>query len=278
MTGAILFGSRNVLRISVPWVFEVLEELNRVESIEGDCDPFQGRVTLWAINQKIEALFNESVYRPFLRSSFTSANDLNVKLRELIYVDDTSSPLDENDKVQAIVLVNNFKTIFVAELTSLPIMLVMPKGGYDVSILVERGFELFPPALSAKVPEAIEDANQVGKALAFEMATACGFHAFRVLEATLKRYWDATAKCSRPNLETIGTFANELEKGKYGDTKIWETLRQIAKLHRNPIIHPEVLLSVDEAIATVAISSSAISAMLAHLPDVPLTTSSVGQP
>jgi hypothetical protein len=263
-----------LLRISIPWIFDVLAELNKAAGIKAEKDPFLARTSLHAINQKIEALFNESVYRPFLRTSYSDANDLNIKLREIIYTDDIHSNLDERDKLSAIWLVERFKTIFIAELATLPIMLAMPKGGYDVAVLLERGWEIFPQELSNKVPEALKDANEAAKALAFELGTACGFHTFRVLEAVLKRYWDAVAGKKRPNLETIGSFARAMTDDGIGDPKVRETLKQVASLHRNPIIHPEVILTVEEAIGIIGISRSVISAMLAVLPEQNPTTTS----
>ncbi len=55
---------------------------------------------------------------------------------------------------------------------------------------------------------------------------------------------------------------------------MWASLQQLARLHRNPIIHPEVILTVDEAITILGIVRSVIGAMLAVLPDVPPTTGS----
>jgi hypothetical protein len=166
------------------------------------------------------------------------------------------------------------KTVFLAELSTLPSFLVTGKEGYDLTILIEHGTRLFPGTLAAKVPEAVRDAREVGKAIAFELSTAAGFHIFRVVEAVLKRYWDhVSSKTARPRLETIGTYAAALEDNTFGDAKVWESLKQLGKLHRNPLIHPEVILDVGEEIEILGISRSVIGAMLKVMPDVPTTTS-----
>jgi hypothetical protein len=150
---------------------------------------------------------------------------------------------------------------------------VQPKEGYDVSLLTAAGSILFPKSLLQKVPEAETDSMEAGKALAFELATSCGFHVFRIVESTLKRYWDEVSdKKDRPKLETIGSYSIELDKGKFGDEKVWESLKQLAKLHRNPLIHPEVILSVEEAIGIVGIARSVVGMMLQKLPDAAPTT------
>jgi len=57
-----------------------------------------------------------------------------------------------------------------------------------------------------------------------------------------------------------------------GDEKILSTLEQMAKLHRNPLIHPEVVLTMNEAIATAGIARSVATAMLDSLPSLAPTT------
>ena len=79
-----------------------------------------------------------------------------------------------------------FKPVFISEVSILPVFLVMEKEGYDINLLIDDGKKLFPAALALKVPEAVRDALEIGKAIAFELPTAGGFHIFRVVEAVLK--------------------------------------------------------------------------------------------
>lgn len=114
---------------------------------------------------------------------------------------------------------------------------------------------------------------EVGKCLAFEVPTACGFHTYRVVEAVLRRYWDeVTGNRKRPEPETLGKFAAELQDAKLGDPRVIEAIRYIAKHHRNPLAHPDVVLTIDEAFASVGHVRSVITYMLSVLPDLPLTT------
>jgi hypothetical protein len=176
---------------------------------------------------------------------------------------------------------DQFKTVFLSELSTLPSFLVAGKESYDTNLLIDEGFRLFPQSLPLKAPEAVHDAMESGKTIAFELATAAGFHIFRVVEAVLKRYWDhVSSGAPRPKLQTIGNFATEMEKSKFGDQKVVESLKQLAKLHRNPLIHPEAVLTVEESIETLGIARSVVGAMLRSLPDVPPTTTtpSTAQP
>jgi hypothetical protein len=125
----------------------------------------------------------------------------------------------------------------------------------------------------AKAPEVEKDAKEAGRALAYELATACGFHTFRIVESVVRRYWDAVSDGEeRPKLQTLGTFASLMDARKIGDEKIVESLKQLTKLHRNPLAHPEVILTVEEAIGTVGMARSVLAMMLQVLPDAPQTT------
>ena len=68
----------------------------------------------------------------------------------------------------------------------------------------------------------------------------------------------------------------EIESSKLGDEKVREALKQLANLHRNPLIHPQVTLTVEEVIGTLGIARSVIGAMLTVMPDVPPETADHG--
>jgi hypothetical protein len=114
-----------------------------------------------------------------------------------------------------------FDLVFLSELGTLPSFLVVGKESYDTNILIDEGTRLFPPTLLQKVLEARQDALEAGKALAFELGTACGFHIFRVTEAVLKQYWDNASGATRPRLQTIGSFVKEMGIDRSATPKFW---------------------------------------------------------
>jgi hypothetical protein len=71
-------------------------------------------------------------------------------------------------------------------------------------------------------------------------------------------------------------YVRAMQQRKCGDPKILAAITQISELHRNPLIHPEDILTLDEAMALVGIARSAMSAMLVPLPVIPPKTTSVG--
>ena len=160
------------------------------------------------------------------------------------------------------------KLVFLSELSVLPAYLITPKESYDTDLLMDHGLLLFPAALKTKMPEAADDALEAGTCLALERSTACGFHTYGVVEAVLRKYWDTvTNNKPRPKIESLGKMAAEPNDGNFGESKVTESLLQLAKLHRNPLAHPDVHLSLDEAIAALGMARSVPTHMLAVIPE-----------
>lgn len=280
VSGRPRLGRVPVKRILLPWMFDVAAALDSLDRVQIG-DKYETHwYALYDAKNQIEAVFTQSIYGAHLRISRQKAGELHAQLESII--GDGSQTERELINYEVWLLKSKrdqFKTVFLSELSALPLFLVSEREGYDINLLIEEGTRLFPPTLAKKAPEAIRDAMEVGKAIAFELPTAAGFHIFRVVEAVLKRYWDhVTSKIDRPKVETIGNFAAEMERLKFGDAKILESLKQLGKLHRNPLIHPEIILDVGEELETLGISRSVVGAMLRVLPDIPTTTATALPP
>lgn len=248
--------------------------IDGLDKVTGGNTLMQDWFYLYQAQNQLQAVFANSPYSSHLRISRDTALDLHKSLADILGDGSKNDRVIEEHEVWLLKFRKDaFKPIFISEVSTLPSFLVIEKEGYDINLLIDDGKKLFPVTLAAKAPEALRDAMEVGKAIAFELPTAAGFHIFRVVEAVLKRYWDqVSSKAPRPKLETIGTYASSLEDRAFGDPKVWESLKQLGKLHRNPLIHPEVILDVGEEIEILGISRSVIGAMLKVMPDVPTTT------
>ena len=261
-----------MLRISLPWLIEALSAIDNPDKIRDGQKLLDLRYDLFNAQRQLDNVYMSSIYGSALRSSRDQAQKMRNTIDEILGRDDEYVFSDlqlwtlKHAKEQ-------FKTVFMAEISVFPAYFVTQKGTHDTLLLIDEGNKLFPPKLLSKVPETKFDADEVGKALAYELGTACGFHAFRVTEAVVKRYWDLVSNGKkRPRLETLGNYAAEMDKRGFGDTKVIESMKQMTKLHRNPIAHPEYILSVEEALGIVGMAHSLIGAMLNVLPDIPTTT------
>lgn len=262
-------------RIDISWIIETFKSIERAVDIQPGIDQFEAWDILFDAKVKVQTIFLESVYGDQLNICRRRADDF-IKSVEPILAKLTSEeemPLHKMDAYRVREAAKSFKLVFLSEMSGIPAFLVTRKENYSTDHLIDNGLGLFPANMVTKAPETLEDAQEAGRCLAYERNTACGFHTFRVVEAVVRRYWDAVAKGKpRPKLETLGKMAAEMNDAKLGDPKVIEALLQLAKLHRNPLAHPDVILTGDEAIGAIGMARSVITHMLAVLPDVPPTT------
>jgi hypothetical protein len=162
-----------------------------------------------------------------------------------------------------------FETVLAAELYNLPTYVVTKKGIYTIDGLLDNTEDMFPEPVRTKLnADVIVEIRQSGMCLAFDIPTACGFHILRATELVLHEYY---VNCCKPGkldkLPNWGAYITELKKSTDSDVK--ETiaiLQQIKDNDRNLIMHPERVLSYDDAFRLFEIAKGAIIAMSSKLP------------
>ncbi|CAN7433938.1 hypothetical protein [Rhizobium sp. LjRoot254] len=161
-------------------------------------------------------------------------------------------------------LTANLNILLDADLGHQPVYHVYPKRAYSIDKLIEDAASLFSSEVTAEFSDSeIFDIREAGKCLAFEVPTAAAFHLFRAVDALLQRYTIAVAG-SLPKSKNWGQYLAELDKCGV-DPKITSVLRQLKDLHRNPIIHPEVRLTLEEGLSLIGIAESAVSLVVRDL-------------
>ena len=155
-----------------------------------------------------------------------------------------------------------FDNAFMLELGRLPIFYVMQKGIYDTKFLILDAAAVYG-TYRDRVPKlAIDDTNQAGRCLAFNLPTAAGFHIARATESVIKA-----------EMAVFGATSQVRDWSHYGealaktgaDRKVIQIINEIRLLHRNPLFHPEDTLSTAEALTLWSICVSAIQAMVADM-------------
>lgn len=264
----------SVIRIHLPYLYAFAEALEGLSQVKAGARLSDLVYSLWTAKQKTEELVHQSVFAASLISSRQAAEALIAALdAQLNNQNNPDRQLQYGEAWYIDSAKQQFKIALLAEMGVFPSFFVTQKGGFDTLTLLERPLYLFPVELPSKVPEAVFDATEVGKAMAFELATACGFHLFRVVESVLRRYYSHLSKGNpTPKVRTIGTYVKKMRQLKCGEEVILSTLEQIASLHRNPLIHPEAILTMEQAISLLGISRSVIGTMLNELPVPDLTT------
>ena len=142
-----------------------------------------------------------------------------------------------------------FEKSFEREHRNLSVFTVTPKGLYDVRLLIEKAERKFgDQTRSVFTEQVIYDLQQSGRCLAFEVPTAMAFHVMRATESLIKNYYEVLAGKPWPHVQRDwGKYIAELEQFPDVDLVITGRLKEIKNLNRNPLIHPEDVVSLEEA-------------------------------
>lgn len=261
-------------RISLPYLCDIHNKINHIREIPIAEKPFQEIFyDLILARTAISQLHAESIYSTYLKVSFESSQNLiniiNTELENKEY-NRIISPYSISIIRQA---ADNYSIALTSELGVLDSYFITRKGPFDTSKLLLSGETLFPADLAEKVPEAIQDIRSAAQCLAYEMPTACAFHVFRATESVLRRYYSQTTTGSPPpRVRNFSVYIEAMKKSGAADGKILSALKQMVDLHRNPLIHPEAVLTIEEAMSVIGLARSVVQAMLATLPVLPPTT------
>lgn len=269
---AILCGG-TMIRISLAYPYDIGRVFYRLREVMKEGEPISSaRFALSDAEDQLEGLFHpQAICFEALRGAFADGNVLYEAIKKLTTHPDPSRKMDFYDVFSVLNALDTFEHVFRAELRASDAYFVSKKGGYDTIDLITKAHVLFPKDLPDKAPEAVTDIQEAGRCIAFELGTAAGFHILRANEAVLLRYWDAVTNGERrPSNRNLGNYIKKLEELGAGDPKVIATLRQIKDLHRNTLVHPEDVLTTDEAINLLGIIRSAVSAMLKAIPPPPL--------
>ena len=108
--------------------------------------------------------------------------------------------------------------------------------------------------------------EESGKCLALERYTAAGFHALRGVECVIRQYLEKLtgAQLPKDRKRDWGFYIQTL-KDSGADGNLIAVLDNIRTLDRNPLMHPEDWLNIDEAIGIFNISQTAIVRLVAGI-------------
>jgi hypothetical protein len=176
--------------------------------------------------------------------------------------------VDWSEANAVVIARQEFETVLAAEMPGLAMFFVQKKAIFDTVELVDRADCIFSPEILERMPsEARKDICEAGRCLAFELYTATGFHIFRAMESVIIIYYHSLKKA--PALKDTdrnwGRYIDGLKAGG-ADPKITDYLTYFKNAHRNPVTHPETVLTKDEAIALFHALPNAIVPIINALP------------
>jgi len=203
---------------------------------------------------------------PNARDAAKSLETLIIDLAGKLQEDGSLEISDEVDH-QMKMLLEKFEQEFEHDSREINIFSVPNRCAYSTTLLIDEGESLLPPSARDAVTDYVRNEfHEAGKCLAFNVSTAAGFHLARGVESALRNYYDVlSARKPRPKTKSgkdcpMVRYIDEVQG--WADPKVIATLRQFADLHRNPINHPEAVLTDDEAITLVGITVSCITGMV----------------
>ena len=159
--------------------------------------------------------------------------------------------------------VTKFETVLSAELRSLDTYFISQKGTYSTPDLIEHAENTFPESIRKDLPsQTIRDIKEAGRCLALDTPTAAGFHIIRAIEAVMAKYYHlVTGKKMPTRMRNWGIYLQKLKKSDKADIKITAFLDHIRETYRNPITHPEEMLTSDEVEVLFGVAASTIRQM-----------------
>jgi len=164
---------------------------------------------------------------------------------------------------------HTWHTVLYKELKAEESYLVEEKGGVPASTLLRNVEKVLPSNVLNKLSsQVIDDIRQACRCLALGCNTASGFHMMRAMEAVIHAYY--IKLCSPASFDPLNGWAAYLDqlrkccktdKGR----QTLELIQRIKNVTRNPIIHRDVMLTADEALAMFGMAQTAIGFMAEEL-------------
>jgi hypothetical protein len=146
---------------------------------------------------------------------------------------------------------NEFETVLKAELNGWDAFFVSQKGAFSTADLINRA-ETLLPSESARLllsPEALEDIRQAGRCIAFNLGTAAAFHIIRCAETFIWKYYALVIGHLPPvKIRNWGTYIRNLTASGKADSKVIAWMTQIKDQYRNPVLHPNEVVTPDDAL------------------------------
>lgn len=174
-------------------------------------------------------------------------------------------PVDKYKLRRVVEAAKNFETVLSNEMPGLATYYVSTKGIYSTDDLISHADLQIPESLRPLIEgKAVEDIQQAGKCLAYEVSTASAFHMWRAVETVMCTYFKHLS--GGDSFEAAGVQRNwaayiKALNDKGADTRITIFLDHIRGEYRNPQNHPSETVDLEEAFTLFGVATSAITQM-----------------
>jgi hypothetical protein len=186
----------------------------------------------------------------YLKDSRSAAQTLLTKINELLMHDRMLSgkPVTMGECTTLFSAKEELEKCLERESKYLSVFTVTPKGTYDTNILIESPQDDFPDRMATVLPaKFVGDLKQAARCLVFDIPVGCAFHVCRATESLMIAYYEKLAKqpWPFPNRDWSAYIDHLVKQG--APPTITARLREIKDMDRNPYIHPDREVSLEEA-------------------------------
>ncbi len=164
--------------------------------------------------------------------------------------------------------IDAFRSVFEAECHDVDVYSVGQIAIYKTQALVANGSHVIPEEYRKDMSEeSLKEFDDAGRCLAFDLPTACGFHALRGTELVMDDYLRSfgVTKVMRSWNDYIQTFQklreNKDAKRKPSE-KVSAMLDRMRTLDRNPLMHPREVLDTVGANHVFSLSAITVVEMI----------------
>ncbi len=168
-----------------------------------------------------------------------------------------------NIKVEVV----KFEAVLADELSLLSTYVVAQKGIYSTGDLIANAENMVPASDLEKLPTITkDDLREAGRCLAFEVPTAAVFHLMRALESVILVYYvKVIGGPPKARMRNWGVYIKALRDSGKASDKIVHLLDHIRETYRNPVNHPEEIVTLDEAQRLFGVACSSMSQIAREL-------------
>jgi hypothetical protein len=159
--------------------------------------------------------------------------------------------------------IDAFRSVFEAECHDVDVYSVGQIAIYKTQALVANGSHVIPEEYRMEMSEeALKEFDDAGRCLAFDLPTACGFHALRGTELVMDGYLKSfgvtkNMKSWNDYIQTFQKLRESKDAKRKPSEKVSAMLDRMRTLDRNPLMHPREVL--DNVGANHVFSLSAIT-------------------
>ena len=206
--------------------------------------------------------FTGDLIDAFLPSSKQRAERIMAQIDSITFKRQDSMGLPNLATVQD--AVRKFETVLDEEIASAPIFCLERIGNLSTDNLLDGASKGYAPeVLKVLPPNCIVEIDEAGRCLAYERATASGFHILRAVELSIKRYLTLIPGFTMPplNRQNWGEFI-KLLKDNGASKKVTDALQNIKENYRNPLMHPEDSLEIKESISLFSVCQGMIESLV----------------